>query len=66
MRDDMLSEENTIIFFTPVRTPPNPRFVFDTQSFVLAPRSGDVRVTGLNLGTAAFRQSGFAGQCCID
>jgi hypothetical protein len=24
-------------FFTPVGTPPNPRFVFDTQSYVLAP-----------------------------
>jgi hypothetical protein len=27
--------------FTPVGTPPNPRFVFDTQSFSWPPRSGD-------------------------
>jgi hypothetical protein len=40
------------IFFTPEGTPPNPRFVFDTQSCP-GPVQVTVRGAGLDLGTAA-------------
>jgi hypothetical protein len=47
------------IFFTPEGTPPNPRFVFDTQSW---PRLGGLWGLPDSISGLLLRQSGFAGE----
>jgi hypothetical protein len=61
----LLFHQTNKFFFTPVGPPPKPRFVFETQTFFLAP----FRVLwGLpdSISGLLRRQSKFADQCYID